>query len=84
MSMNGSALGTAIAAALDSAGYLADGVSADDIEALWQVVGGEIITHITTNAVITNTSLPTLPVQVVPASGTGATTIPDVITSVLT
>ena len=84
MSMNGSTLGTAIATALESAGYLADGISVGDIEALWQVVGGEIISHITTNAVITNTALPTIPVQVVPATGTGATTAPDVVTSVLT
>ncbi len=82
MPMSGSVLGTAIAGALDSGGYLGD-IPASEIEAIWQLVMTEVITHIQTNGVVSGNGLPVLPVQVSPASGTGATTVPDVITGTI-
>jgi len=84
MSMNGNGLGNEIAAALETLGVLKGGETAADIEPIWQAIGGAIVAHIQNNAVVsTNISgngLATLPVQVVPATGTGATTAPDVVT----
>jgi len=83
MPMNGALLGASIASALESGGYLADGVVAADIQPLWVDIANEIINHIVTNGVVTANGLPTLPVQVVPATGTGATTAPDVVTGTI-
>ena len=84
MPMNGTVLGQAMAAMLESNGYLADGVAASEIEPLWIDICNEVLNHIVANAVISTTTtgngLATLPVQVVPATGTGATTAPDVVT----
>lgn len=78
MPLNGNVLGTAISNALDGAPDI------EDREALWQIACNEIVNHFIANAVISTTvsgnGLPVLPVQVVPATGTGATTAPDVIT----
>lgn len=50
MAMNGSALGTQIATAL--------GVAADPVAvAAWQSIANAIVTHITTNAVVTVASV---------------------------
>jgi len=84
MPMNGTNLGNEIAAALESLGVLNPDESAADIEPIWQAIGNAVVSHIQSNAVVsTNTTgngLATLPVQVVVATGTGATTAPDVIT----
>ena len=83
MAMSGTILGQAMAAMLESNGYLADGISASEIEPLWIDICNEVINHIVTNGVVSANGLPTLPVQVVPATGTGATTAPDVVTGVI-
>lgn len=84
MAMNGNNMGSEIAQALESLGVLAGDETAADITPIWQAVATAIVSHIQTNGVISTTvsgaGLPTLPVQVVPATGTGATTAPDVIT----
>ena len=84
MSMNGNGMGDEVAAALESLGVLSGGETAEDIEPIWQAICGAIVAHIQANAVIstniTGNGLPTLPVQVVPATGTGATTAPDAVT----
>ena len=84
MSLNGNGLGSEIAAALDALGVLNPDESAVDIEPIWQAIGGAIVDHIQNNAEVstdvTGNGLATLPVQVVPATGTGSTTAPDSIT----
>lgn len=76
MAMNGNTLGTEIKAQL-----IADGNAINDagLEAIWQSIGTAIVAHIVANGVISTTGLATLPVQVVPATGTGATTAPDTV-----
>lgn len=84
MSMNGNGMGSEVAAALESLGVLSGDETAADIEPIWQAVCDAIVSHIQNNAVIstdiTGNGLATLPVQTVPATGTGTTTAPDSIT----
>ena len=83
MPMNGTLMGDEIAAAIESTGVMKGGQTASDIELIWEAIGGAIVAHIQANGVITANGLPTLPVQVVPATGTGATTAPDVVTGTI-
>lgn len=68
---------TVLAGDIESA-LLAAGHSVDDpvVLEIWTVIAESIINHLTTAGVIT---IPLgVPVQVVPASGTGATTAPAI------
>ncbi|MDH3325180.1 MAG: hypothetical protein OEM38_00520 [Gammaproteobacteria bacterium] len=80
MAMNAAAMGAAIKAQLVTDGLAVDDASVTDV---WTSVSTAIIAHMTTNAVVSTTGLPTLSVQVTPATGTGATTVPDTTTGTI-
>ncbi len=84
MALDGNGLGAEIAQALEDLGVLNPNEGAADIEPIWQAISGAIVDHFKNNGEIIGQGAPTIPVQVVPASGTGSTTVPDAITGTIT
>lgn len=78
MPMNGTQLGSEIVAALGAAGLLDTpaGAPPPTTAEVWEVIASAIVTHIQTQAVVTTTVAAAIPVQVTPATGTGATIAP--------
>lgn len=86
MALDGNRLGDAILAALDAlnpdAGTIPVAMQ-DKRRAAMRAIGGAIVSEVTTNGRVTvaATVPAAIPVQVVPASGTGATTAPSTATT---
>jgi hypothetical protein len=70
MAMNGDVMAAAVIAAI---GTLSEANKGVQLEVMKKMCGA-IVSHITTNAVVTSTVALGIPVAVVPATGLGATT----------